>query len=161
MEVDLIGKLTIRNLKCNPAKVKDLPEGESKLPMAVLFGKANDVKYSEDRDMGVMHAYFTGTFEGLNLVDKTALRSTKLTLPKALSDAVEKAIKDLQANDDGKGSIAFAFELIAVKATNQVGYVYEALALRKPEATDELGELRAFVVNTRKARGPEPVRKSA
>lgn len=159
-EVAVVGKLTIKNLKCNPSKVQDLPEGENKLPMAVLFGKASDVKYSEDRDMGVMHAYFAGTFEGLNLVDKTTVISNKLTLPKSLSDAVEKAIKELQAKDEG-GSIAFAFELIAVKATNQVGYVYEAIALRKPEATDELGELRSFILTTRKNRGPEVVKKSA
>lgn len=143
-EESYISKLTIATLGCNPSMVKTLPVGQNKLPVARLYGKVSDVKYQDDKAKGVIHTFFAGTFEGINLQDGNVQRSGKLFLPKGISEVVEAAVKNAQAKDD-KSSIAFAFEIRAVKATNPIGYSYEAVAIKNPEAEDELAEMRALV----------------
>lgn len=143
-EESYVSKLTIKTLGCNPSMVKTLPDGENKLAICRLYGKVQDVKYQENKDKGEVYTFFAGTFEGINMQNGEVLRSGKLFLPKGISEVVESEVKNLRAKDD-KASVSFAFEIRAVKATNPIGYSYEAAALKKPEAEDELSELRSAI----------------
>lgn len=140
-----VSKLTTKTLGCKPDMVKTLPDGQNKLAIARLYGKAAEVKYQEDKNNpGTIHTFFAGNFEGINMQTGESVRSGKLFLPKGISEVVEKAIKDAKAKDP-KADIAFAFEIRAVKATNPIGYSYEAVALRSPEAEDQLKEMREAI----------------
>lgn len=145
-EESYISKLTIKTLGCNPSMVKTLKKEQGvKLAIARMYGKASAVKYQEDKENGKMYTYFAGTFEGVNLQDGTVLRSGKMFLPEGISNVVETAIKAAQEKDD-KASVSFAFEIRSVQATNPIGYSYEAAAIQKPEAEDELAAMRKQIV---------------
>lgn len=144
-EESYVSKLTIKSLGCNPNMVKTLKKEQgTKLAIARMYGKASAVKYQEDKDNGKIYTYFAGTFEGINLQDGTVLRSGKMFLPEGISNVVETAIKTAQSKDD-KASISFAFEIRAVQASNPIGYSYEAAAIQKPEAEDELAAMRKTI----------------
>ncbi len=143
-EESYISKLTISTLGCVPSLVKTLPVGENKLAIARLYGRATDVKYQEDKEKGGVHTFFVGTFEGMNMQTGEVLRSGKMFLPKGISEVVEAAIKTAKDKDD-KNTVAFAFEIRSVKASNPIGYSYEAAALKNPEEEDSLKEIRALV----------------
>lgn len=143
-EESYVAKLTVKTLGCNAIMVKTLPPEQTKLALCRIFGKAADTKEMQTKDpsgVPTIHTFFTGVFEGINLQDGTVLRSGKLFLPKGISEVVESAIKNAQAKDD-KASVSFAFEIRSVKATNPIGYSYEAVALKDPAAEDELAEMR-------------------
>lgn len=144
-EENYVSKLTVQTLGCVPAMVKTLkPEEGNKIAIARLYGIAARVAYQEDKTQGVIHTYFAGNFEGINLQDGTTLRSGKMFLPKGISEVVEQAIKTAQAKDD-KASISFAFEIRAVRANNPAGYSYEASALKSPQEEDQLAEMRSMI----------------
>lgn len=146
-EESYVAKLTVKTLGCNPIMVKTLPPEQTKLALCRLFGKAAEVKTMQSKDPAgnpTVHTFFVGIFEGMNLQDGTVLRSGKLFLPKGISEVVENAINTAQAKDD-KASVSFAFEIRSVKATNPIGYSYEAVALKDPAAEDELAEMRKAI----------------
>ena len=143
----IVSKLTIASLGCNPSAVKTLPPEElvnGELPVARLYGKLTDVRYQEDKAKGQVYTYFVGTFEGINMQTGEVMRSGKLFLPKGISELVEDATKKAREIDE-KASIAFAFEVRSIKATNPIGYSYKVLALKSPEAEDELKLVRDLV----------------
>lgn len=140
-EETYVAKLTVKALGCKPDMVKTLPEGQNKLALCRLFGKAHGVKYQDNKATATLDTVFLGIFEGINVQTGESLRSGKLYLPKGISEVAEQAIKSAQAKDEN-AQIAFAFEIRAVKATNPIGYSYEAVAVRSPQAEDELREMR-------------------
>lgn len=149
VEESIVSKLTIATLGCNPSKVKtlaadslELQNGE--LPIARLYGKLTDVRYQDDKAKGQVYTYFVGTFEGINMETGEVMRSGKLFLPRGISELVEDATKKARAIDE-KASISFAFEVRSIKATNPIGYSYKVLALKSPEAEDELKTVREMV----------------
>jgi hypothetical protein len=144
-EINMTGKLTLKTLGCNPSIVKTLEV--NKVSIARMYGEAKAVKYQEDEAEGKVYTYFAGSFEGINLQDGTCLRSGKMFLPSGISEIMETAVTETLARDKN-ATIQFAFELLAVKSTNKSGYSYEAIALRKPEETDALAELRARIMST-------------
>lgn len=143
-EESYVNKLTIKNLGCIPAMVKTLPPEQTKMAIARFYGKANDIGSGQDKDKGIPFYFFKGSFEGINLQDGTVLRSGKLFLPPGIHEVLEAALKSGKEKDKD-ATVSFAFEIRAVKATNPIGYSYEAAALKKPEQEDELAEMRAFV----------------
>lgn len=144
-EESYVSKLTIKTLGCNPSMVKALAKDQgTKLSLCRMYGKATAVAYQEDKDNGKMYTFFKGTFEGINLQDGVVLRSGKMFLPEGISNVVETAIKSAQENDP-KASVSFAFEIRSVQATNPIGYSYEAVAIQKPEAEDELAAMRKTI----------------
>lgn len=146
-EESYISKLTIKTLGCVPARVTGLPDGEDKLALCRIFGKAVEVGAQEDKfTPGNFVSYFKGNFEGINMQTGETYRSGKLYLPKGISEIVEAAVKTMREKDEATASVSFAFELRSVKASNPIGYSYEAVALRKPEAEDELAEIRRLVM---------------
>lgn len=143
-EESYIAKLTVKTLGCKPDMVKTL-EGQDKLALCRIFGKAAGVGYQDDsRNPGSIFTYFKGTFEGINMQTGETYRSGKLYLPKGISELVEAVIKNAEKN--GKEQVSFAFEIRSVKATNPIGYSYEAVAIKRPEQEDELAELRKLLM---------------
>lgn len=149
METALVGsntefasKLTVKTLGCEPAKVKDLPEGQTKLPIARFYGIAYDAKTQDNPDFGTVDIFFQGDFEGINMQNGDVLRSAKMYLPKGVTDILEGALKQAKAKDKN-ASVSFAFEIRAVKGSNKIGYTYEAATLMNPEQEDPLKKMRA------------------
>jgi hypothetical protein len=145
---DFVSKLTIKTLGCNPAKVKDLPEGQTKLPLARFYGIAQDTKTQDNREYGTVDTFFQGDFEGVNMQNGDILRSAKMFLPKGITDILETSLKTAKAKDKN-ASVSFAFEVRSVKATNKSGYTYEAATLMAPEQEDPLKKLRGALANTK------------
>jgi hypothetical protein len=144
VEESIISKITMATIGCKPALVTTLPEGQNELPIARLYGKLSDVRYQDDKAKGQIYTYFIGTFEAINMQDGDVYRSGKMFLPKGISELVEDATKKAREKDP-KASIAFAFEVRAIKANNPIKYSYKVLALKNPEAADELREIRESV----------------
>lgn len=136
----IIGKITMSSIGTKPGLVAALPDGQNELPLARIYGKLNNVRVQVDKDKGVSYTFFVGSFEAINMQDGEVYRSGKLFLPKGISELVEAAV---QKNPDA--AIAFAFEVRAIKANNPAKYSYKVLALKSPEAEDELKEIRALV----------------
>src|SRR5690348_2896560 len=144
-EVGFVGKLSCKTLGCNPAMVKTLPQTETKLAIARIYGTCTGVGVQEDKEQGKAWTFLKGNFEGINMQDGTTLRSGKLYLPEGVSQLVEQTITEIQQRDGVKAVINFAFEIRAVKANNRAGYSYEAAQLVKPEQDDPLEALRKLV----------------
>jgi hypothetical protein len=149
VDSSIIGKITMATIGCNPSLVKTLPADSAELqngelPLARIYGKLSDVKYQDDKAKGQIYTYFVGNFEAINMQTGEVLRSGKLFLPKGISEMVEDSTKKARAVDEN-ASIGFAFEVRSIKANNPIGYSYKVLALKSPEATDELKELRETI----------------
>lgn len=147
VEDSIISKITIASIGCNPGAVKTLkPEELSKegdLPLARLYGKLAKVKYEESKEKdGNMYAAFLGNFEAVNMQTGEVFKSGKMYLPKGISELVENGVK----NAPEGSQVGFAFEVRSQKANNPIGYSYRVLALKSPEATDELKDLRDAVL---------------
>jgi hypothetical protein len=140
VEEAIIGKITMSAIGCKPGLVQTLPDGENELPLARLYGKLNEVRVQNDKDKGVSYTYFVGTFEAINMQDGEVFRSGKMFLPKGISELVEAAV---QKNPNT--AIGFAFQVNAIKANNPAKYSYKVLALKSPEAEDELKGIRDLV----------------
>src|SRR5258708_7684813 len=117
-ETELVSRLTIKDLGCDPKAVKKLPEGQTKLLIARMYGLVNRIGFQEDKINGKTTAFFIGNFEGVNMQDGTVLQSSKMFLPDAASNALENIVNQVQ-KEKGKGvAVNFAFEISAVKAPN-------------------------------------------
>lgn len=141
----IISKITIATIGCNPGAVKTVkPEELSKegdLPLARLYGKLTGTKAETDKNTGNFYLAFLGNFEAINMQTGEVFKSGKMYLPKGISELVENGIK----NAPEGSQIAFAFEVRSQKASNPIGYTYRVLALKSPEASDDLAELREAV----------------
>lgn len=146
VEESIISKITMATIGCNPGAVKTLkPEDLSKegdLPLARLYGKLSKAKLEDDVAKGQQYLAFIGNFEAINMQTGETFKSGKMYLPKGISELVENGIK----NAPEGAQVAFAFEIRSQKANNPIGYSYRVLALKSPEATDELAELRKAVL---------------
>ncbi len=145
-DVTILSKLTLKGMGCDPSKVKSLTDG-NKLTLGRIYGIVNDVRYKEDRNKpGAYHTQFVGTLEGVNMETGEIFRSGICYFPAGISETMEAAFKQIAevSKKDGTTPAAqFAFEIRSVKASNPIGYSYEAQAIRKPEQDDPLAELRA------------------
>jgi hypothetical protein len=146
IEDSIISKITMASIGCNPGAVKTLkPEDLSKegdLPLARLYGKLSKVKYEEDKVNGQVYTAFIGNFEAINMQSGEVFKSGKMFLPKGISELVENGVKSAPEG----AQVGFAFEVRSQNANNPIGYSYRVLALKSPEATDELKELRDAVL---------------
>jgi hypothetical protein len=140
VDESIIGKITMSAIGTKPGLVVTLPEGQNELALARIYGKLNEVRYQADKDKGVTYTYFVGSFEAINMQDGEVYRSGKLFLPKGISELVEAAV-----NKNPNAAIGFAFEVRSIKANNPAKYSYKVLALKNPEAEDELKEIRNLV----------------
>jgi len=137
MNEALITKMSVKAIGCKPTG--GLPTDESKPnPLCIFMGKATGIKMGEGSDGRVWTA-LKGTFRGTNLATGISLRSGKLFLPAGIQEVVEGAIKQLPA--DG-GVVKFAVQIESIKASNPIGYSYQARNLMPMEAeSDELADL--------------------
>jgi hypothetical protein len=88
-EVELVNRITLKDLGCNPKDVKKLPENTPKLRLALIIGTVSRIGYSEDRNQGKTQTYFIGQFEGTNLQTGETMQAAKLFLPESASAALE------------------------------------------------------------------------
>lgn len=135
----VIAKLTIKGMGCKPDLVKTIEERS--LPLCRIYGTISSLFYKEDKQNGAIHTAFKGQFEGINLQDGEVFRSGVMYLPNGIKEVVESVVLSTQ-KEDAKAEVKFAFEISSVKATNPIGYSYEARALVKPEREDALAALR-------------------
>src|SRR4029077_14452076 len=145
VDESIISKITISTIGCNPSEIKVLKADDPKLqngelPLCRMYGKLNESRVEMDKDKGTSFTYFVGSFEAVNMQTGEVFRSGKMFLPKGLSELVEAAV-----NKNPNAAIAFAFEVRAIKAQNPAGDTYKALALKSPEAEDELKSIREVV----------------
>jgi hypothetical protein len=139
-EVVTLTKMSIKTLNCNPRKAAALPEGSKEaVRLCVIGGKADGVKVGED-STGRPWSALTGSFEGVNLETGEVFGSGKLFLPSGIQESVESVVK----HNEGK-AVSFALELRAVKASNPIGYSYQAVSLMPAAAVDELSEIRVHM----------------
>jgi hypothetical protein len=160
VEDSIISKITMATIGCNPGAVKsakpDELTKEGDLALARLYGKLSKAKLEDDVAKGQQYLAFIGNFEAVNMQTGEVFKSGKMYLPKGISELVEQGIKGAPEGSQ----IGFAFEIRSQKANNPIGYSYRVLALKSPEATDELAELRATVlkagtINVRRLSGTQ------
>jgi hypothetical protein len=87
---------------------------------------------------------FQGNFEATNAITGEVFRSTKLFLPDIIEGLVHSEVQAaLEASDNGKAGVQFAFDIGADSANNAHGYQYTITPLTKPTAADPLEAMRA------------------
>lgn len=154
IEVEFASRLTIKDLGCDPSKVKKLPEGQTKLALARMYGIVSRVGFQEDRNTGATYTFFVGSFEGINLETGETVQANKMYLPEGASESLESIVSQVQTKRGKSASVNFAFEIRALKSTNsKSGYVYETAAILQPDLADPLKELRGQVVKATASTG--------
>lgn len=143
----IISKMQIKSLGCNPKVAAVKEEGDkSAVDLCTIVGNASEVKFGED-GTGKPFSVLCGEFEGRNIQVGSAAfgnvySSGKLFLPGGIHDRVEQAVRSL---GDKGGSVQFALKLQAIRASNPIGYSYQAEELMQPSAVDSLSELRKLL----------------
>lgn len=156
-EKNIVAKLSVKEIGCNPKVASAKEEGDkTAVILCRIFGVATGLKSKEDTVRGGVTTAIIGEFEGVNLQEGNTnhgktFRSGKLYLPAGIQEMVESAVS--QVEKDG-GSVEFALEIRAVRATNPIGYSYQAVPLIKPRENDALSALRASI--TAQALPPAP-----
>lgn len=150
MSTKIIGKMSVKTLGCNPRKVTSFDDGAAPLDLCTIMGFANGFKHGEDPKSATIWTCLTGEFEGVNLQTGESYRSGKLFLPAGIQDVVEAPLKQAAA-DKKEVVIRFAFSISAVKASNPIGYSYEARPLLTPQEDDSLAQLRKQIYGAQNA----------
>jgi hypothetical protein len=137
----LITKMSVKTLGCKPTG--GLPADDSKPnDLCIIAGKAVGYKMGEGNDSKLWCALI-GSFRGTNLATGQSFRSGKLFLPSGIQEVVEGAVRGLTAEG---GNVKFAFRIASVKATNPIGYSYQATSLIPMTAEeDTLSDLIAIL----------------
>lgn len=149
MDEKVISKMSIKSIGCNPKAASAKNEADkTPVVLCVIFGNAVDAKTWEDNRIGRVCSCLIGDFGGINLQQGTpeygqSFRSGKLFLPDGIYETVETAVLGDGSKDPN--SVEFAFELQAVRATNPIGYSYQAIPRIRPVAEDPLARIRAMV----------------
>lgn len=139
-EITILTKMSTRTIGAKPTRVVDQKE-DKPLPLYHVYGKARGTKLKEGND-GQMTTAILGNFEAVNLDGGEVFRSGVLYLPAGISDILETAVAKLKDDAD---SVDFALEICATKAQNKIGYSYVARPLLKPQASDDLSQLRELI----------------
>jgi hypothetical protein len=144
MEPMFVTKMSVKGIGCMP---NQRPEDGTRLLICRIFGKADGIKVGEDASGNVWQA-LKGSFAAFNLQTGQEYRSGKLFLPTGIHETVEAGVLALGENKEGL-TIDFALEIFAVKASNPIGYSYQAVNLMPPTANDELSGIRAMIAEKR------------
>ena len=132
--VKMLPKLSLKGMGCEP---RAAATSETPVELATIFGVATKIKMGEDGKGDVWTALI-GQFEGVNLQTGEVFQSGKLFLPSGIQELIEEAI----GNNEG---VEFAFKILSVKASNPIGYSYQAETLTPPKEKDNLSHLRSLV----------------
>jgi hypothetical protein len=141
MSETYISKMSVKGLGCNPRQAAAQKEGEEKpVKLCLIYGKASGLKHGEDKSGSIWTA-LSGDFKGVNLENNQEFRSGKLFLPGGIQDTIEAPL--LVAENDGGKSVVieFALEIRAVKASNPIGYSYQAVSLIAPVEANDMATL--------------------
>lgn len=155
VETEIAARLTIKDLGIDSRKVlKLIPEGQSKIAIARMYGIASKVGIQENRETGATYTFFVGSFEGVNLLEGDTMQSSKMFLPDGAQQVLEHALNQAQQRHGKNASVHFAFEIrLVTKDVSEVraGYSYETAAILKAEHTDQLTAVRRYVDEATKA----------
>jgi hypothetical protein len=143
MENTIVSKLSLGTMGIKGAAVLGQPQDVRSLRVATIYGKVGGFKTVEDKLTGQIHTPVTGTFVGVNHLDKDSeYQSGLLYLPSGIHDQLLDAAKKLMDESD---SVDFALEISAVRSSNAAGYSYEAKPLIKPTGVDPLDSIRKML----------------
>lgn len=148
VEDSIVSKLSIKALGCDPR----LPSGGSAKILCRIYGMAKSLKSGEDKNTGNVWTALQGEFEGVNIEPDSedfgkTLRSGKLFLPSGIQDVIESAIREIEntAGGSAAANVVFGLEIRSVKASNRIGYSYEAKNLMPPKQQDPLAAMREAI----------------
>ena len=135
----IIGKLSIANMKCNPARAK----AENKtIPLARIIGIVNSCRAKENKQSGDIHYPLIGQFEGTNLETGEVFTSGILYLPAGIHEQVSSHFLTALERGEKAEPVEFAIEIASTPAKNPIGYSYAVKQLYKPASADPLAKLR-------------------
>lgn len=137
LEIKYVSKLSMKNAGVDPRKVLAADGDKASVVLARIFGLADGIKQVEDKTNATVHLALTGKFQSINAQNGQITRSGILYLPKGIHEVVMNAVKQLE-----EGSVVrFGLEVRSVKASNPIGYSYEAIDLLPVQEKDPLSEL--------------------
>lgn len=139
-DINLIPKLSIKTLGCNP-KQATTAEGEpsKKVFMCRIMGIARNVKGAVGQDGDPVFG-LTGQFEGTNNKNET-YSSGVCYLPSGIQEMIQDPLEALIAQDKS-AAITFTMDLFAVTATNKAGYSFSAELISDAQREDPFAALR-------------------
>ena len=149
-EEKVITKMSVKELGCNPKQASALDVADKRsIPLCMIMGRAIDTEVKEDKRNGNIYTALLGDFQGVCIQAGNSnfgqyFKSGKLYLPGGIQELIEAAIVG-----DGKGASAvvhFALEIHAVRATNPIGYSYQAIPRMRPVIDDPLQRIREMVM---------------
>ena len=136
-----IAKLTVKT-GGDPRKVASMPGG--RMWLCDLFGRGLSLQTKTDKRTDNTWTAIQGKFEAFYPETGKTYQSGKLFLPGGIQEVIEAAVMQLP-QDDQMASIDFAFRIFAVKATNPIGYTYEAEAFFDMNSNDGLCDIRKSI----------------
>lgn len=141
MSVNIIAKLSVKTMGCNPALGK-----EGRVHIARIFGVANGIKIAKGTNGDILYGV-TGDFRGQR-PDKPGetWQSGVLYLPAGINELVLNAVDTGEVDKNDKpvyAEIQFAFDVFSKPASNPAGYQYEATPIVDAKETDKMAELAA------------------
>lgn len=147
MEPVFVTKMSVKGIGCEPGVRQ--ADGKPTV-LCHIFGRANGIKMGEDASGNIWQA-LKGSFAAIDLQHGGAeYRSGKLFLPPGIHETIEQGVLAFGENPNNL-TIDFALEIRSVKATNPIGYSYQAVNLMPPTTSDELSEIRKAVIAARPA----------
>jgi hypothetical protein len=139
--IKTVAKLTVK-VGGDPRKVANMPSG--RLWLCDIFGRTLSLKTGVDKRSDNEWVALAGKFEAFYPETGFTYQSGKMFLPSGVQDVVESAVSQMP-KDDQMASVDFAFRIYAVKASNPIGYSYEAEALIDMNTNDGLDDIRQLV----------------
>lgn len=155
MATTIKSKLVFKDLG-EPALVKTLPEGQTKLMLGTIIGIADGIKIAKGPDGVSAFEGLKGTFEG---VPADPTKDTVRSGVTFLGDAFQADIVALLKSDDAPESVSFAYEVWVVKAANPAGYSWALAPKMKATEADPLSAMRALVAREEKPALEAPAKK--
>jgi len=130
----------------DPAKVKDVKDAEQLL-LGTIIGSATGIKLSKGADGITEFKGLKGTFEATpSDPERDIIRSGVAFL----GDAFQADIVALLESDNPPESVAFAFEVYSVKATNAAKYSWALRPMISASANDPLAAIKAQMLEAQK-----------
>jgi hypothetical protein len=140
-ETQIKPKLVFKDLG-EPAAVKLLPEGQTRLLLGTIVGIADGIKIAKGADGISEFKGLKGTFEGVPADTSKPITKSGVAF---LGDAFQADIVALLEDEKGPDSVSFAYEVWVIRATNAAGYSWALVPKMQAAPNDPLAEMRKLV----------------
>ena len=125
----------------NPKAVTMLPEGQNRMTMGILMGRATNI-ISRTMPTGEIYEGLSGSFEATpENKDLPITRSGICYLPAGFFELVKDPLLTAQ-KENADATLDFVFKVEAVKAGNPAGYEWAYTPLMAQTTADPLAHLR-------------------